>query len=61
MIGAAVPTRKLMNGEVALADVTRSISDIKERNVLSATVSDEQARVARSVDHNLMSFRSLCL
>jgi methyl-accepting chemotaxis protein len=44
---------------VALGQITASISDINERNMLIATASEQQAQVARSVDQNLVSIRDL--
>jgi methyl-accepting chemotaxis protein len=44
---------------VALNQITASISDINERNLLIATASEQQAQVARSVDQNLVSIRDL--
>lgn len=43
----------------ALEDITASIDDITERNVLIATASEEQAQVAREVDRSLVSIRDL--
>jgi methyl-accepting chemotaxis protein len=44
---------------VALNQITASISDINERNLLIATASEQQAQVARSVDQNLVNIRDL--
>lgn len=41
----------------ALDAIARSITEINDRNFLIATASEEQAQVARSVDHNLVSIR----
>ncbi len=43
----------------ALVEITNSIDDITERNVLIATASEEQAQVAREVDRSLVSIRDL--
>jgi methyl-accepting chemotaxis protein len=43
----------------ALVEITESIDDITERNVLIATASEEQAQVAREVDRSLISIRDL--
>ncbi len=43
----------------ALVEITESIADITERNVLIATASEEQAQVAREVDRSLVSIRDL--
>ncbi|MBC3300826.1 methyl-accepting chemotaxis protein [Pseudomonas sp. SWRI18] len=43
----------------ALVDITESIDNITERNVLIATASEEQAQVAREVDRSLVSIRDL--
>ncbi|VVM39535.1 hypothetical protein PS645_00198 [Pseudomonas fluorescens] len=43
----------------ALMEITQSIGDITERNVLIATASEEQAQVAREVDRSLISIRDL--
>ena len=44
---------------VAIKQITSSISDINERNMMIATASEQQAQVARSVDRNLISIRDL--
>lgn len=44
---------------VALVEITESIDNITERNVLIATASEEQAQVAREVDRSLVSIRDL--
>lgn len=44
---------------VALVEITESIENITERNVLIATASEEQAQVAREVDRSLVSIRDL--
>lgn len=43
----------------ALVEITESINNITERNVLIATASEEQAQVAREVDRSLVSIRDL--
>jgi methyl-accepting chemotaxis protein len=43
----------------ALVEITESIDNITERNVLIATASEEQAQVAREVDRSLVSIRDL--
>nr|WP_044313080.1 methyl-accepting chemotaxis protein [Pseudomonas syringae] len=43
----------------ALIEITESIDNITERNVLIATASEEQAQVAREVDRSLVSIRDL--
>ena len=43
----------------ALVEITESLDTITERNVLSATASEEQAQVAREVDRSLVSIRDL--
>jgi methyl-accepting chemotaxis protein len=43
----------------ALEEITRSISQINERNMLIASATEEQALVAREVDRNLVGIRSL--
>lgn len=43
----------------ALEEITRSISQINERNMLIASVTEEQALVAREVDRNLVGIRTL--
>ena len=45
----------------AIIEITNSITDINERNLMIATASEEQAHVARSVDQNLMSIRDLSI
>ncbi|MNM62657.1 Methyl-accepting chemotaxis protein McpS [compost metagenome] len=43
----------------ALEEITRSISQINERNMMIASATEEQALVAREVDRNLMGIRNL--
>ena len=43
----------------ALEEITQSISQINERNLMIASATEEQALVAREVDRNLMGIRSL--
>ncbi|WP_323156858.1 methyl-accepting chemotaxis protein [Pseudomonas rhodesiae] len=43
----------------ALEEITRSISQINERNMLIASATEEQALVAREVDRNLVGIRTL--
>uniref|UniRef100_UPI0035A58888 methyl-accepting chemotaxis protein n=1 Tax=Pseudomonas cichorii TaxID=36746 RepID=UPI0035A58888 len=43
----------------ALVEITESIDNITERNILIATASEEQAQVAREVDRSLVSIRDL--
>ncbi|AZF00914.1 Methyl-accepting chemotaxis sensor/transducer protein [Pseudomonas orientalis] len=43
----------------ALVEITQTIDDITERNVLIATASEQQAQVAREVDRSLVSIRDL--
>ncbi|KAA6166049.1 MULTISPECIES: methyl-accepting chemotaxis protein [Pseudomonas] len=43
----------------ALAEITRSISQINERNLMIASATEEQALVAREVDRNLVGIRNL--
>ena len=43
----------------ALVEITESIDNITERNVLIAAASEEQAQVAREVDRSLVSIRDL--
>lgn len=69
--GAAVSAMSLTNAQAqktldtahgagsALVEITESIDDITERNVLIATASEEQAQVAREVDRSLVSIRDL--
>lgn len=44
---------------VALDEIARRIEEINGMNTLIATASEEQAQVARSIDHNLISIRDL--
>ncbi|MBV6749413.1 methyl-accepting chemotaxis protein [Pseudomonas chlororaphis] len=46
---------------LAIKEVTLSISDINDKNLLIATASEQQAQVARSVDRNLVSIRDLSI
>ncbi|MFB3303334.1 methyl-accepting chemotaxis protein [Pseudomonas sp. AMR01] len=69
--GAAVSAMTQTNGQAqrtldtaqgagsALVEITESIDNITERNVLIATASEEQAQVAREVDRSLISIRDL--
>ena len=43
----------------ALDEITRSISQINERNLMIASATEQQALVAREVDRNLMGIRNL--
>ncbi|WP_213941772.1 methyl-accepting chemotaxis protein [Pseudomonas sp. dw_612] len=43
----------------ALAEITESIIQINERNLLISTAAEEQAQVAREVDRSLVSIRDL--
>ncbi|MBH2034822.1 MAG: methyl-accepting chemotaxis protein [Pseudomonadales bacterium] len=45
----------------ALDEITRSITQINERNLLIASASEEQASVTREVDRNLVNIRDLSL
>ncbi|WP_406641503.1 methyl-accepting chemotaxis protein [Pseudomonas californiensis] len=53
-------TLEMANGAgKALLEITRSISQINERNLMIATAAEEQAQVAREVDRSLVSIRDL--
>ncbi|WP_425054056.1 methyl-accepting chemotaxis protein [Pseudomonas atacamensis] len=43
----------------ALAEIVAANDDINERNLMITTATEEQAHVARSVDHNLLNIREL--
>jgi methyl-accepting chemotaxis protein len=43
----------------ALIEISQGIREINDMNTLIATASEEQAQVARSIDHNLISIRDL--
>ena len=43
----------------ALTEIAQSIREITEMNTLIATAAEQQAQVARSIDHNLVSIRDL--
>jgi methyl-accepting chemotaxis protein len=45
----------------ALVEITESISQIDERNLLISTAAEEQAQVARAVDRSLISIRDLSM
>jgi len=45
----------------ALEEITRSIGEISERNLVIASAAEEQAQVAREVDRNLVNIRDLSL
>ncbi|SHM91263.1 methyl-accepting chemotaxis protein [Pseudomonas asturiensis] len=56
----AQKTLEMANGAgKALLDITDSISQINERNLMIATAAEEQAQVAREVDRSLVSIRDL--
>ena len=46
---------------LALAEITRAMEQIHERNLVIASASEEQAQVAREVDRNLLNIRDLSL
>lgn len=46
---------------LALAQITRAMEQIHERNLVIASASAEQAQVAREVDRNLLNIRDLSL
>ncbi|MGN2435992.1 methyl-accepting chemotaxis protein [Pseudomonas syringae] len=53
-------TLEMANGAgKALLEITESISQINERNLMIATAAEEQAQVAREVDRSLVSIRDL--
>lgn len=43
----------------ALALIASSVAGVDERNLVIASASEEQAQVAREVDHNLVRIRDL--
>jgi methyl-accepting chemotaxis protein len=45
----------------ALAEITRAMEQIHERNLVIASASQEQSQVAREVDRNLLNIRDLSL
>jgi len=45
----------------ALEEITRSISEISQRNLVIASAAEEQAQVAREVDRNLVNIRDLSM
>jgi methyl-accepting chemotaxis protein len=45
----------------ALEEITRSIGEISQRNLVIASAAEEQAQVAREVDRNLMNIRDLSM
>ncbi|MBP0940851.1 methyl-accepting chemotaxis protein [Pseudomonas alliivorans] len=56
----AQKTLDMANGAgKALLDITESISQINERNLMIATAAEQQAQVAREVDRSLVSIRDL--
>ncbi|MFV9651056.1 methyl-accepting chemotaxis protein [Pseudomonas citrulli] len=56
---AQITFEAAQNAGTAILEITDSIEDITQRNVLIATASEEQAQVAREVDRNLISIRDL--
>jgi hypothetical protein len=57
---AANPVAREQAG-IALAEITRAMEQIHERNLVIASASEEQAAVAREVDRNLLNIRDLSL
>ena len=51
-------TYNAMSG-VALEQITQSIHQINERNLVIASAAEEQAQVAREVDRNLVNINDL--
>ncbi|RAU36427.1 methyl-accepting chemotaxis protein [Pseudomonas sp. RIT411] len=47
------------SANAALATIAQSVSGIDERNLVIASAAEEQAKVAREVDHNLVRIRDL--
>jgi methyl-accepting chemotaxis protein len=45
----------------ALEEITRSINEISQRNLVIASAAEEQAQVAREVDRNLVNIRDLSM
>ncbi|MEE4742767.1 methyl-accepting chemotaxis protein [Pseudomonas alliivorans] len=50
-----------MSAGESLKQITKSVSEINERNLQIATASEQQAHVAREVDKSLMSIKSLSI
>jgi len=44
-----------------LGSISRSVAGIDERNLVIATAAEQQAQVAREVDHNLVRIRDLSM
>ncbi|WP_412547913.1 methyl-accepting chemotaxis protein [Pseudomonas sp. PDM16] len=58
--GKARSTRELAESAgAALSDITGSIGEMYERNLVIASAAEEQAQVAREVDRNLVNIRDL--
>ena len=45
----------------SLTDITSSINQISERNLVIASAAEEQAQVAREVDRNIVNIRDLSM
>ena len=45
----------------ALRTIAQAVGDIDERNMVIASAAEEQAQVAREVDHNLVRIRDLSI
>lgn len=45
----------------SLADITESINQISQRNMVIASAAEEQAQVVREVDRNIVNIRDLSL
>ncbi len=58
-LGAQDTLRVAHEAGAALTEIARGIQEINGMNMLIATASEEQAQVARSIDHNLVSIRDL--
>ena len=60
--GLAKQTREIAEGAgQALQQITHSIGDIRDRNLVIAAATEQQAHVAREVDRNLVNIRDLSL
>lgn len=60
-LGAQDTLRVAHEAGLALTEIARGIQEINDMNTLIATASEEQAQVARSIDHNLISIRDLSI
>lgn len=55
------PTQHYQRGSPSLEEITRSVGEISDRNLVIASAAEEQAQVSREVDRNLVNIRDLSI